>query len=198
MQSQNDEINLLKYAAAGDAEAFSELYHRYRDRVFGFAYRMLAVQEIAEDVTHEAFLVLIEHPERYSLEKGSLHTFLCAVARNHILLHLRRNRRHPEEDLDHLDDFLDHHIETMHDPLAALLDQELAAKVDASIAALSPLQREVIILREFQELTYEEIASVTGSDVNVVKARLYRARQALGRLLASYLTTDGDRCYELR
>jgi len=73
------------------------IYRRHRDRVYGFAYRMLNSQSIAEDVTHEAFLVLIEHPERYQEERGSMLTFLCSVARNHIMHHFRRNGHEAQE-----------------------------------------------------------------------------------------------------
>jgi RNA polymerase sigma factor (sigma-70 family) len=82
MASSLADQELLAEAARGDQAAFSQLYQRYRNRVYGFAYRMLGAQEAAEDVTHEAFLLLIREPERYQAARGSLLTFLCAVARN--------------------------------------------------------------------------------------------------------------------
>jgi RNA polymerase sigma-70 factor (ECF subfamily) len=84
MASSASDQELLAAAARGDQAAFSQLYQRYRNRVYGFAYRMLGAQAVAEDVTHEAFLLLIRQPERYQAARGSLLTFLCAVARNHI------------------------------------------------------------------------------------------------------------------
>ena len=88
--------------------------------------------------------------------------------------------------------------ESQRDPLTQLLEQELKARVDAAIFALPALQREAIILREFQELSYEEIATVTGVQVNAVKVRLYRARQTLARQLAPYLSTSGGQQHGLR
>lgn len=181
---------LLTAAARGDEAAFSQLYQRHRNRVYGFAYRMLGAQTVAEDVTHEAFLVLIEQPERYQAARGSLLTFLCAVARNHILQHLRRQERYAPESSETLDEEDEPHAALSFDPLTDLLERELAAQVEAALAALPAAQREVLVLREYQELSYEEIATVIGAEVNVVKARLYRARQTLAKRLAPYWVAD--------
>jgi len=82
--------SLVKRSADGDVTAFSRLYELYRVRIYGFAVRMLGDSQIAEDIAHDTFMVLIEHPHKYSPERGSLITFLCAIARNQILLHWRR------------------------------------------------------------------------------------------------------------
>jgi RNA polymerase sigma-70 factor (ECF subfamily) len=195
--NRDDEIEWARAASLGDAAPFSQLYAAHRDRVYGFAFRMLGSQAVAEDITHDTFLVLIEHPERYRPERGSVLTFLCAVARNQVMNHFRRNSYELKDNGGSAFDFTERKDEMERDPLAAVLDQELAQRVDASIAQLPPLQREVIVLREFQELSYEEIAIVTSTEVNVVRARLHRARQSLAGHLASYIKADRRR-YELR
>jgi len=197
MNERDEDLIQARRGADGDAEAFSRLYDRYRDRVFGYAYRMLGSQSIAEDVTHEAFLALIENPERFRPELGSMKTFLCAVARNCILNHFRK-RGAAIEDFFEDDELQSVKDESEPDPLSALLDRELGVKIKESIALLPALQREVIVLREFQELSYEEISIVVGAETGVVKARLYRARQTLGKRLAPYLVSNGEVCYELR
>ena len=169
----------------------------HRDRVYGFAYRMLGAPTIAEDITHDTFLVLIEHPERYRSERGSLLTFLCAVARNHVMNYFRRNSYELKDSNGSAVDSTSLKDETEHNPLSTLISHELSERVHASIAQLPPLQREVIVLREFQELSYEEIAAVTGTEVSIVRARLHRARQSLAVRLASYISADRRR-YELR
>lgn len=198
MSKQSDETALVERAARGDAAAFSELYHRYGHRVYGFAFRMLGSQSVAEDVTHEAFLVLIEHPERYRSERGSVLTFLCSIARYHVFHLFRRRGYQVELENDDAVNQVRRSDESQRDPLAILLGQELAAEVAAAIAELSPLQREAIVLREFQELSYEEIARVTGAEVSVVKVRLHRARRSLARRLAPYLSSEREQCHELR
>jgi RNA polymerase sigma-70 factor, ECF subfamily len=190
MASSLADQELLAAAARGDQAAFSQLYQRYRNRVYGFAYRMLRTQEVAEDVTHEAFLLLIRQPERYQAMRGSLLTFLCAVARNHIFQHLRRQERYAQEPVETsgvCDDVIERRSS---DPLSDLLERELAAMVEAALASLPVSQREALVLREYQELSYEEIAEVIGADTNVVKARLYRARQALSKRLAPYWSAE--------
>ncbi|MDQ6786335.1 MAG: sigma-70 family RNA polymerase sigma factor [Acidobacteriota bacterium] len=193
----NIESNLIEKIAQGDEIAFEEVYRRYRTRVYGFIHRMTTNQTAAEDIAHETFLVLIEHPERFNAERASILTFLCAVARNLVMNHLRRKHNsdvgfNEFENFDALEDTAESN------PLTNLLNQELAARVDACIAALPPLQREVIILRQFQELSYEEIATVTEADLSAVKARLHRARQTLAKGLAAYVASpNNNKHYEL-
>lgn len=186
-----------KRIAAGDAGALARVYELYRDRVYGFAYRMLGVQAIAEEITHEAFLALIKRPEKYDSSKGSVLTFLCVVARSRILMRFRSHGDALEDSFDE-QDFVASTASGERDPLSSLLEQELAAKINDAVLSLPALQREAIILREFQELSYEEISIVTGVEINVVAARLHRARTALARQLAPYVETKGERCYELR
>lgn len=189
MINANEDLIAIERIKKGDAEFFTRLYEKYRDKVYGFSYRMLGVQQAAEDVTHEVFLVLIQHPEKYQPRRGSMLTFLCAIARNNILNQFRRRSYEIE------DGFGDQELSLMRDeyepdPLSSLLEQELIAKVDEYIALLPPLQREVIILRKFQELSYNEISIVTDTEVNVVKARLHRARQSLAKSLAPYMNLE--------
>jgi RNA polymerase sigma-70 factor (ECF subfamily) len=192
----NTESNLIEKIVRGDEAAFEQLYRRYQNSVYGFIYRMTINQTSAEDLTHETFMVLIEHPERFQFERGSIFTYLCAIARNLVMNHLRKkhNRDVGFDDFENFDVTED---ETKSNPLADLLNQELVTQIDACIAALPPLQREVIILREFQELSYEEIANVTEAELGAVKARLHRARQTLARELSAYVAPPKDKCYEL-
>ncbi|MDQ4123888.1 MAG: RNA polymerase sigma factor [Acidobacteriota bacterium] len=191
------EDSLIKKIALGDEAAFNEIYFRHRNRVFGFIYRMTVNKTLAEDITHETFMVLIEHPERYQAELGgSLLTFLCAIARKQVMNHLRR-KHNGDVWLDEFENFDFAEDETKGNPLANLLSRELAAQIDACVSALPPLQREVIVLREYEELSYEEIARVTESELGAVKARLHRARQTLAKQLAAYVAAPKDKCYEL-
>lgn len=186
----------LEGMAAGDTDVLLCVYNLYRDRIYAFAYRMLGVQATAEDITHETFLTLIQNPEKYDPVRSSILTFLCLIARTRILKHFRRLGLEAEEGVDEqeLHSIRDEYVS---DPLSALLDRELETKVNEAIALLPPLQREVIILRKFQELSYYEISVITGTEVNVVKARLHRARQTLARKLAAYLKSKGEQYHEL-
>ena len=197
MTNRDEDLVLVERIRQGDAESFSRLYERYRDRVYGFSYRMLGIQSTAEDVTHEVFLVLIQSPEKYEAERGSMLTFLCTIARNYILNQFRRRSYEVEDSFDEKELALIRD-EDEADPLSSLIERELTAKIDEYIALLPPLQREVIILRKFQELSYFEISLVTGTDVNVVKARLHRGRQSLAKNLAPYMISEGEHYHGLR
>lgn len=188
MANSSEEALDLEGIRQGDEEAFERIYRRYRDRVYGFAYRMLNSRSVAEEVTHEAFLVLIEHPRRYDGSRCSLLTFLCAVARNHIMHHFRRSSREVIGVLDeaNVNDMGGENILDA-DPLTNLLDEELSAEVGRAVEALPVPLREAVVLREFQGLSYEEIAQVTGVAVGTVKVRLHRARRALAGALAPYV-----------
>ena len=191
-----NEQNLIEKISRGDESAFSEIYQIYRDRVYGFVYRMTMNQAIAEDITHEVFVVLIENPARFQADRGKVLTFLCAVARNLLMNYLRR-KHNRDVGFDEFENFDAAEDEARGNPLADLLSQELAARIEIAIAALPPLQREVIILREFEELSYEEIAKVTEAELSAVKTRLHRARQALAKGLSAYVASQREKCYEL-
>ncbi len=196
MTNPKEDLIDTERIGSGDAGAFTKIYNLYWQQVYGFAYRMLGEQSSAEDATHEAFLVLIQNPERYRRERGSMLTFLCAVTRNCIFHHFRRRGYEIEDAFDDQSPMLIK-AECENSPLTYLLERELAEKVNESIAFLPVLQREVLVLREFQELSYEEISAVVSEEVNVVKARLYRARKTLAKRLAPYMISKGECFYEL-
>jgi len=177
-----DEL-LLKQAGEGDQAAFLELYDRYRNPIFRFAYRLLGAFEIAEDVTHDCFVSLIRKPENFRPERASLKTYLYAAARNLALKHFRDQGR--ETSLDEVSE--EPKESPRRGPLRRLLDEELAAHVREAIFSLPPLQREALILFEYEGLSLNEVAAVAGTDVGAIKARLYRAREGLRRILRPYL-----------
>jgi RNA polymerase sigma-70 factor (ECF subfamily) len=155
---------------------------------------MLESIELAEDVTHECFLSLIKHPERFDPTRASLGTYLYAAARNLALKHFRdQGNEVPEEDAR------GELVSGYAGPLQRLLDAELSSEVRKAIAGLPLRQREALILFEYEELTLAEIASIVGADVGTVKSRLHRARERLRRLLAPYFKSNlrlvaGEKC----
>ena len=182
-----DEL-LLKQAGEGDQAAFLELYDRYRDPIFRFAYRLLGAVEIAEDVTHDCFLSLIRKPENFRPERASLKTYLYAAARNLALKHFRDQGR--ETGLDEISE--EPSESPRRGPLRRLLDEELVALVREAIFNLPPLQREALILFEYEGLSLNEVAEIAGTDAGAVKARLYRAREGLRRILSPYLKSNQE------
>ena len=188
MPDRDTDGRLLDRAGGGDQSAFLELYERHRLPIFRFAYRLLGSIELAEDVTHDCFLGLIRKPENFNPSRGSLRTYLYAAARNLAMKHFRNVNR--EAALDDLSE--DPVSPVREEPLRQLLDQELSAMVREAVQNLSPLQREALILFEYEGLSLSEISTVVGSDVGVVKARLHRARERLRNVLRQYLNSNQE------
>jgi RNA polymerase sigma-70 factor (ECF subfamily) len=162
------------------------LYDRHRQPIFRFAYRLLGEVDIAEDVTHDCFLSLIRKPENFRPGRAALRTYLFAAARNLALKHFRNTGR--ETGLDELPE--EPQLSPRHEPLRQLLDAELAAEIRRAVFSLAPLQREALILFEYEGLSLSEIAEITGSETGTVKGRLYRARERLKSILRPYLASE--------
>jgi len=182
-----DEL-LLQRAGQGEQAAFRELYERHRLPVFRFAYRLLGSIEAAEDVTHDCFLSLIRRSDSFDPERASLRTYLFAAARNLAMKHFRRLGR--EESLDELAEA--QVASSKQEPLRHVLREELENQVRDAVLALPPLQREAVVLFEYEDLSLSEIAAITQSDVGAVKARLHRAREGLRRMLRPYLNVNSE------
>ena len=173
---------LLEEAANGNTAAFQILYERYRDPIFRFAYRLLGSAEAAEDVAHDCFLSLIKEPGRYDSTRASLRTYLYAAARN-----LAAKRYHTLGRETAIDELVDEPQTTERsEPIRRVLDNELAGEVERAIAELPPLQREALVLFEYEDLSLAEIAAVVGADSGTVKGRLFRARERLRTRLDRY------------
>jgi RNA polymerase sigma-70 factor (ECF subfamily) len=173
---------LLRATAGGDENAFVEIYRRYQDRVYRFAYRMTGSPEVARDVTHSCFASLLESPRRYQTGRAALGTYLCGAARHLSLRHARRTWREPA-----LTTSADTRPNRGAGPLELVLQEERARMVREALLALAPLHREVLILAEYEELDMASIAAVVGAEIGTVKVRLHRARQRMRRALEGYM-----------
>jgi len=172
------DAELLDRAASGDSAAFASLYEVYHHAVFGFAFRFTRSASAAEDITQDAFVSLLLGARRFRPECGSLGNWLLGIARNIALKKIRKLR--PETPLDS-----DAEMRAeMPSPLAELLSDELGAAVEAAIGSLPLLQREALILFEYENLSLAAIAEITKADLAAVKSRLHRARERLRILLA--------------
>jgi len=179
---------LLQRAGEGDQTAFIELYERHRLPVFRFAYRLLGSVENAEDVTHDCFLSLVRKSENFRPGRASLRTYLFAAARNLALKYFRDAGR--DESWDELTD--EPSLTVQQEPLRRLLDEELSNQVREAVMSLPPLQREALVLFEYEDLSLSEIAAITQSEVGAIKARLFRAREGLKRMLRPYLSGNQE------
>jgi RNA polymerase sigma-70 factor (ECF subfamily) len=152
---------------------FHAAFDQHKDAVFRFAWRMSSSAAAAEDITQEVFLALLGRPERFDPARGSLRAFLIGIARN---LALKRWR--DEGRWDALDD------EQFVAPPLNVEQSEIGELVGRAVQSLPPLQREAVILAEYEELSLAEIAGVVDAEIGTVKSRLHRGRENLRRMLA--------------
>jgi RNA polymerase sigma-70 factor, ECF subfamily len=173
---------LLEATLAGEESAFIEIYRRYKDQVYRFAYRMTGSPDSARDVTHSCFVGLLEVPSRYDRQRASLGTYLCAAARN---LSLRQaSRAWRERSVAVLPEL---RPAPGPSPLDTLLEDERASVVREALSTLAPLHREVLILAEYEDLDLARIAQIVGAEVGAVKVRLHRARKKLRAALEAHV-----------
>lgn len=171
-----EDATLLAAARRGEENAFMALYQRYRTPVFRFAWRFTGSADTAEDITQECFLALFAGAG-FDARQGSPRAYLFGIARYLAMRRLKIDERESDEATDY-------DAAAVCDTLGDLIGQQRAAAVERAVAALPPLQKEALILFEYEECSLEEIAQIAGVEAGAVKARLHRARETLRRQLA--------------
>jgi len=154
-----------------------QAFEQHKDAVYRFAWRMTASPEAAEDIAQEVFLSLVRRPDSFDPARGSLRAFLLGAARNQARKRFREEQRW---DVLEDDDFA-------FEPATYV---DVAAAVGAAVQALPPLQREALILAEYEDLSLEEIAGAVEAEIGTVKARLHRARENLRKALEPFYKTN--------
>jgi RNA polymerase sigma-70 factor, ECF subfamily len=193
--SAADEQELLTALRGGDAAAFETLVRLYGGRMLAVARRLVGSEEEARDVVQDAMLAAFRSMERFE-GHARLSTWLHRITVNTALMKLRRRARKPEEPIEPLLPTFNekgHHTVRVvpTDAADALFErEETRALVRQAIDELPDTYRTVLLLRDIEEMSTEEVASVLGVTTNAVKARLHRARQALGTLLGPLFRRD--------
>lgn len=163
--------------ARGSEDAFAELFRRYRQPVFGYFRRRLGDSANAEELTQEVFVALLRSAGHYAIT-ASFRTFLYAIA-------LRILRAHRRKSIFRA---MFHGTAPQgHEP-SGPPEAEALLMLREAVGKLEEMEREMLLLREFEELSYQEIAGVLGIPVNTVRSRLFRARKSLQELLSAPAT----------
>ncbi len=189
LDADAEDVRLMGLAGTGDMVAFEKLVTRHQALVAGTVGHMLGDNSEVEDLAQQVFIRLWKSAKRYT-PRAKFTTFLLTVTRNLVFNELRRRKRHasvplqsePEAEEMQLKD------EQTSTPDASLLEGELQRAVDSAIAELPETQRMALVLRRYQDLSYDEIAEVLNQSVPAVKSLLFRARTELRERLRGYLT----------
>lgn len=178
VNTESDDRLMLAYAA-GSAEAFAELFRRYRQHIFGFCRRRVVDAAQAEELTQECFLAVIRGAAGYRPE-ALFRTYLYAIALKMVQAY-RRKAIFRGMFVGVADGGLEP-AEANH------LDAEITLR--QAMGRLDRVDREVLMLREYEELSYAEIAGLLAIPLNTVRSRLFRARMALREILVARTSED--------
>ena len=162
----SDEALMLEFRG-GSREAFEEIFARYRAPLYGFFRRRLDSRDRAEDLTQDTFVAVIRGADRYE-PRALLKTYLFGIALKLLAAERRKGSRTVSDAPEP-------------DGVAPQADEGLWVR--QAIARLEPAEREVLMLREYDQLSYTEISGLLRIPVNTVRSRLFRARMALKRNL---------------
>ncbi len=165
----NDPVDLIRACLRGDIHACSALFEEYRGLVYHTAYLMFENSHDAEDALQEVFLQVFRSLDTYDPTQAAFSTWLHRVTVNYCLSRWRVSRRARSVSLSQIDPLVAHPAD---DPLAALAATEQASRL---LGDLNADQRTIVILRFYWDLSYREIATITGVELGTVQSRLNRA-----------------------
>lgn len=189
MVSRPSDEELVRRFKEGDRDAYSELVRRYQNRVFSMCLRWMGSRSIAEEVAQDVFLALFKALPRFRGD-AQLSTWVYRVTVNHCKnrdLYRRRRAHGRHESIDGSREDDDGPVrQYAHDgpgTESRTNQSEASALLQEALAALDEDQRQIIVLRDVEDLSYEEIATILELPKGTVKSRLHRARHELARKL---------------
>lgn len=187
-QDDAEDVRLMQLAGRGDMAAFERLVERHQTLVIGTIARMLGSSSDVEDLAQQVFIRVWKSASRY-VARAKFTTWLLTITRNLVFNELRRRKRHNALALQVDDEGDERPIadERTREPDEALLERELDGAIRAAIGELPETQRMAVVLRRYEQLSYEQIAEILGQTVPAVKSLLFRARTELRSRLSKYL-----------
>ncbi len=186
MGDHPDEATLLAAAREGDTRAFDELITRNREKIYMHAYHLLRSEDDAIEITQETFIRAWRALGRFD-GKASLASWLYRIATNAVIDLCRRRKNHPEVELGDGPMRIDAASRTTprsaEVPGSGIDRKEIGRRIEEAFTQLSPQHRAVIVLKEIEDLSYDEIARRVGCSIGTVMSRLHYARKHLQTLL---------------
>jgi RNA polymerase sigma-70 factor (ECF subfamily) len=192
-QSSADDKTLVRASQQGDMAAFEELVARHRDRIFARAYSMMRNEEEAVDLSQEAWVKGWQRLRQFQGD-SSFGTWMTRVVINLCLDQLRKQKRQRTESIEAMDEEsggVERQMPVVTvNPTAGLEREELRQRIDRALGLLSYEHRTVLVLHEFEDMEYKEIARTMGCSIGTVMSRLFYARRKLAVLLADVKNQD--------
>jgi len=193
-----DDLALVEQAKTGDREAFRALVVRYQRKVYAVALGIVKDRDLAWDVAQEAFIRVHQHIGDFKGE-ASFSTWVLRIGSHLAIDALRKERTSSKDDIDEVRDADVHEggegiLATAlgNDPQQNALRRELAGKMTQALAQLPEKHRTILVLREVEGLSYEELAERLGIHKGTVMSRLFHARKKMQALLRDYAGLGGS------
>lgn len=179
-----DGAELVRRAKAGDGTAWEDIVSAYSRRIFNLAYRFTSSVDAAEDLTQDVFIRIYRTLEQYDPKQGDLANWLMRLARNLIIDDYRHRQRNPQNTMaDAVDDHSYHLRAAGTSAHREIERKELASQVQEGIDKLPEDLRTCVILRDIEEMAYQEIVDVLQIPEGTVKSRINRGRIELAKIL---------------
>ena len=197
LTDQTDE-QLLAVALTGDEDAFTALYRRRQGPVYRFALHMSGSPQVAEEVTQEVFLFLLQRGRDFDPARGAVGAYLFGVARNYVRRAMEKNYSEAATTSPVEED--DPFLVTDFDPLEDMARNQTSKAVWKAVLSLPEHYREVVVLCDLQELSYADAAAALGCALGTIRSRLHRAHEMLVKKLQRSAPTlvgfagDAARC----
>jgi len=184
-----EDVRLMNLVGRGDTNAFEELIERHQALVAGTVARMLGSNSDVEDIAQQVFIRVWKSASRYK-PRAKFTTWLLKITRNLVFNELRRTKRRALVPLDSAAGANEPALKDESNPApdASLLEAELQKAIEEAIMHLPETQRMALVLRRYEQLSYEQIAEVLDLSVPAVKSVLFRARTELRSRLSKYLS----------
>jgi len=176
--NSSSEQELIEELQRGNQRAFAAVYQEFGEGVFAYCLKILADRQLAEDVVQETFLKVQQHAQSVQRNE-SFRSWIFRIARNEALMQLRKRRLDGQ-----LNGASVWNEETPHEQLVALEHAEI---VNRLLDSLKREYREVLVLLVYEQMSYAEIAAITGATESSVKSRIFRARKEMIRKLKPYV-----------
>jgi RNA polymerase sigma-70 factor (ECF subfamily) len=187
-EADDEDVRLMRLVSRGDMRALEEIIERHQSLVAGTVARMLGSNSDVEDIAQQVFIRVWKSAGRY-VPRAKFTTWLLKITRNLVFNELRRSKRHAHIpiQIEPSAEEIPLRDETNPSPDASLLETELRQAIEQAIAQLPESQRMALILRRYEELSYDQIGEILDLSVPAVKSVLFRARTELRARLGKYL-----------
>lgn len=175
----DDNKKLVKRAIAGDKNAFGELYKIFLNKIYRFVYFLVRDEFLAEDITQNTFLKAWNSLPNFSVGRGTFQSFLYTIARNLVIDNQRRKKEIS------LGTEFGEAVESGENPEAEVWKNESMQRVRLALSNLEELDRQIIILRFFEDLKFDEISQIVGKEPGALRVKVHRLLEIMRKDLES-------------